>query len=137
MLSWQRLCDLTRRTRSPLFFVGDQEHDDPIVILSFETYETLVNQGASLEAGKALRIPVRLEAVSKSAASETKRDLAPDLRHPEMSASISAGSTSATQSVDTASLETPDIMTPPASLVDERTLEERFYFQPPVADEYR
>ena len=143
MLSWQRISTLIRRTKGPLFFFDERELQEPIVILPLSVYESLLRPEDKKGESEVIRVPVRLEQVSTPQAvvqmtMAEERSFAPDLRSEESIPRRSGvGSDPGVSSDSIATSEQPLIVTPPASFIDERNLEERFYFQPPVSDEYR
>lgn len=143
MLSWQRISALVRRTNGPLFFLDESESDQPVVVLSLAAYETLLGQQEKQEVlnQEIVRIPVRFEPVKRFEENKKIREGGSDALAPDLLAndSPSFGPLEAASSFSSpaAPTESPAIMTPPASLTDDRSLEERFYFQSPVLDEYR
>lgn len=142
MLSWQRISLLIRRTRGPLFFFDERELQEPIVILPLSVYESLLRaEQVKNKEGEEIRVPVRLSSSSteKQGAEQKGIDtLAPDLKGKEEKEGISPSPfTSPSSETGSQKLDVSSIVTPPASLLDERTLEERFYFQTPPGDDYR
>lgn len=144
MLSWQRISTLVRRTKGPLFFFDERELQEPIVVLPLSVYESLLRPEEKKGEGERIRVPVRLETIPPTKIEEggrlvEEKTLAPDLRsidsEPEQILVMQKPTETPLASPEAA--ESPAIMTPPASFVDERSFEERFYFQPPLAEEYR
>lgn len=135
MFSWRRLSVLVERAQAPLFLFGEGDQEDPIVVLSLKAYEMLIqNTSLSSEESRPTRIPVRFGERSSLSSQEAKSP-ASDLDAP-LESSLSAQIIQEPTYEGRSSGEDPPIMTPPASLLDERRLEERFYFHPPVVEEY-
>ena len=142
MLSWQRISALARRANGPLFFLDDPTAEEPVVVLSMQAYESLL-QGNRVVQGddqEPIRVPIRFESAHRTDVGVSREGgsqlLAPDLLLNDSTPIRSQMSVSSQPSVAMEE-ESPTIMTPPSSLTDERSLEERFYFQSPISEEYR
>ena len=135
MLSWQRICALARRSAGPLFFVDEQDPDEPLVVLPLRIYESLLAQKTSDSPSPSIRkIPVRIEEDERAPQGiSLEKGLAPDLlgKKETLPDVPKAPSSEPVEGL----CSEPLIQTPPP-ILDQRGLEERFYFQPPSSHEY-
>lgn len=151
MLSWQRISALARKSPGPLFFFGETEAEEPVVVLSLHAYEALlveaedekspatsflrhteVSQGTE----QAIQVPIRIETVETRLSSEDVRHR-PESPSPDLlkGSNVGLGATPHPSPLTAPTPSVPKVAAVTPSSEGVQSLEERFYFAAPLENE--